>query len=146
MRTVKSDSIVKIQYKGTLENGDIFDMCDETNPFEFEIGSGLVIQAFENELIGMKINEKKKFEIPCEKAYGRAIKNNIKTFPRSEFEDDSNIRPDDIVAIELGERERTPATITKISDESVSIDMNHPLSGKNLAFEVKLLDILDSGT
>lgn len=144
MKTVKKDSIVKIQYRGTLDNDDTFDMCDDTDPVEFELGSGIMIQAFEDEIIGMEINEKKKFVIPYEKAYGPLLKDTVKTFLKSEFENDSDLKPGDIVAVELDGKEKTPATIILVDDESIAIDMNHPLSGKNLNFEVEILEILDS--
>ena len=102
-----------------------------------------MVPAFEDQLVGMQINEKKEFAIPYEKAYGPVLKDSIKTFPKSEFENDPDLKPGAIVAVELSEKEKTPATIIQVDDKSVSIDMNHPLSGKNLNFEVEIIEILD---
>ena len=142
MRSAKTGSRVKATYTVKLENGKVFDMPEGYMPLEFTVGKGEVIRGLEEAVIGMKAGDTKTVTMPPEKAYGPKQKELIKKLKRSKFPD--NIKP--IVGLEIQARQPDgniiDLIITDISDEEITLDANHPLAGKDLIFDIQLLEIL----
>lgn len=141
MQTAKKGDKVKIHYHGTLENGQIFDSSLERSPLEFELGSGMVIQGFDNGVLGMAIGDKKTVNIPFMEGYGPVNPEMIFEFPKSNF-------PEEIVP-EIGlqltmnnqDGQQFLVTIIEVKEETVILDANHSLAGKNLIFDLELVEI-----
>ncbi len=132
---------VKVQYEGRLETGKIIDKTKEGQPFEFTVGNGQVIPAFEKSVEGMEIGEKKEFKIEPENAYGARKEDLVREVPRSKVPE--NITPEEgrvLKALDSSGQSML-VKITNVTDESVKIDFNHPLAGEKLIFEVKIVDI-----
>ncbi len=140
---VKSGDIVQVHYKGTLtENGELFDSSEGRPPLDFTVGSGMVIQGFDNGVLGMKVGEKKTVLIPCIEAYGPISDDMIIKFPKSEVPAEMG-EPEVGMHVDLMDNEGNhfPVEIIEVTEDTVILDGNHHLAGKDLTFEIELLKI-----
>jgi len=142
MTQVQAGNTVKVHYKGTLTDGTTFDSSEGREPLQFEVGSGMVIKGFDQALVGMTVGEKKTVNIPVDEAYGPADPNKIIEFPKSDFPQD--MQPQAGMGIHLTDNmgNHHPAVITEVKDEVVVVDVNHVLAGKDLIFEIELVEII----
>jgi len=142
--TVKKGDKVKVEYEGTLDDGTVFDSSkhgDHSHPLEFEVGAGRVIPGFEKAVIGMKKNEEKIFKLTPSEAYGDPKPELVQKIPRDKFPKNQEIKQGMIVMLGTPVGKQFPAKISEVTEEMVSIDLNHPLAGKNLNFKIKLVEI-----
>jgi peptidylprolyl isomerase len=138
---VKKGDSVKIQYTGSLEDGTIFDSSKAGEPLEFTVGGGQIIPGFDEAVEGMKLNEEKKVTIKAEDAYGERDETLIREFPRNSLPE--NFKPEKGMVIQLQDQtgRPMPATIIDITENSITVDLNHPLAGKDLTFDIKVVGI-----
>lgn len=141
MQKVETGNTVKVHYTGKLENGQVFDSSANREPLEFEIGKGQMIPGFESGILGMGLNESKTIEISAVEAYG-PVKDELF------FEIKKEQLPKEIdpkVGMELVSKHQDGSEavvrITELKEETVTIDANHPLAGKDLTFEVEVVEI-----
>jgi len=139
--SVKKGDKVKVEYEGTLDDGTVFDSTRDTGPVEFTVGSGEIIEGFENAIIGMEEGEEKEFKIKSSEAYGDPNPDLIKKIPRDQFPAGEELKPGMTLILGLPNGTRIPARIVEVTDEEVTIDLNHPLAGKDLNFKVKIVEI-----
>lgn len=141
MSQVKENDTVKVHYTGKLEDGQVFDSSLQREPLEFTLGQGQLIPGFENGVIDMKVNEKKTISIPKEEAYGEVNKDLFQKVERTQLPEE--IKPE--VGMTLATRNpdgtERPITITKVEDDHITVDANHPLAGRDLTFELELVEI-----
>ena len=141
MSQVKENDTVKVHYTGKLSNGEVFDSSVDREPLEFTLGQGQIIPGFEKELIDMKVNEKKTFEISSDNAYGEVRKELIQEVPKD------NLPPDIKPEVGMGLVSKTPEgqemrlTVQEVKDDAIVVDANHPLAGKDLVFDIEVLEI-----
>jgi len=135
----KSGDTVKVHYRGTLDDGTEFDSSKGRDPLEFEVGSGQVIPGFDAAVIGLEPGEKVTVTIPAAEAYGEHHPDGLQPFPASAFPSPPQVG----WAVQLAgpNGEPVPAVVADIQDESVILDFNHPLAGKDLTFELELVEI-----
>lgn len=139
--SVKKGDKVKIEYEGTLEDGTVFDSSkNHGQPLEFEAGSGKVIPGFDNAIIGMEKDEEKTVNIPVGEAYGPKRDELIKEVPKSQLPE-GEVKEGMMIGVGLPTGQQIPAKIIKVADESITLDLNHPLAGKALTFKLKVVDI-----
>lgn len=142
MKSANVGNTVKVHYTGKLDDGMVFDSSKERDPLEFTIGSGQLISGFEQAILGMFEGDKKSVKIPANEAYGDHKSELIINVDKSMFPE--NIDPQEGLQISL----KSPngalvnATITSVEDESVTLDANHPLAGKDLNFDIELVEIV----
>jgi peptidylprolyl isomerase len=141
MTQAKQGDTVKIHYTGTLEDGTVFDSSLDREPLQFTLGSGEVIQGFDNAVDGMTVGEQKNVNIPPEDAYGPRHEQMIQEVPKE-------VLPDDLEPAEgMGLQAQSPEghvidmTITQVNEESIIVDGNHPLAGQALNFDIELVAI-----
>ncbi len=146
METVKNGLFVSVDYTGTLDNGDVFDSSTGKQPLEIQMGQGQLIKGFEAALMGMGLNEQKKFTLPPEEAYGQKNDAMMHSFSRTEIPGEMNPRIGDSVALTTQDGQQVPARIVDVTDESVTVDMNHPMAGKALTFEIEVMGISKTAT
>ncbi|MBU1122684.1 MAG: peptidylprolyl isomerase [Candidatus Omnitrophota bacterium] len=134
-------SKVKVQYTGKLADGTIFDKSQDNDPLKFTLGSGSIIPGFENAVEGMQLNEEKQVIIAATDAYGERNEGLVREFPNSAFPED--FVPQKGMMISLGDPsgKAIPATIVEVSQENVKVDLNHPLAGKELVFDIKVVSV-----
>ncbi len=132
---------VQMQYRGTLDDGTVFDESPAEQPLEFIVGGGRLIPGFGDAMIGMKLNEEKIVAFTPEDAYGEWDEGKIMYLSRDDLPD--GYKPEEGMGIGLqdGTGRPVPGTIVLIGQDSVKVDLNHPLAGKNLTFEIKVISI-----
>jgi peptidylprolyl isomerase len=141
MQQVKSGDTVKVHYHGRLTDGTTFDASAGREPLQFEVGSGMVIPGFENGVLGMQVGDKKTINIPFAEAYGPHIAEWVIPFPKSEFPEDMELEVGMQLNMSDSEGNVIPVVITEIGDENVMLDRNHFLAGKDLIFDIELVEI-----
>ncbi|MGD9057045.1 MAG: peptidylprolyl isomerase [Desulfobacterales bacterium] len=146
MDKVEKGYFVSVNYKGTLENGEVFDTSEGRHPMEVEMGAGQIIIGFEKALMGMAVNEKKNFTLEPEEAYGYRDEGLTHSFARSEIPAEMNIEVGQTVALSSPEGRQVPAQIIEADDQKVVVDLNHPLAGKTLTFDIEVVGISNSPT
>ncbi|MGD8226792.1 MAG: peptidylprolyl isomerase [Desulfobacteraceae bacterium] len=141
MSKVKDGDTVKVHYTGKLENGDVFDSSRDKEPFEFTVGDKAVIPGFENGVVGMGLGDTKTIEIPPEEAYGAKQDELVVVVNKSEFP--SDITPSVGQRLQIRQQDGNPVvvTVTHLTEESITLDANHPLAGYTLFFDVEIVDI-----
>jgi peptidylprolyl isomerase len=141
-QSVKKGDTVKIHYTGRIKDGPVFDSSVERDPLEFEIGSGSIIKGLEKAVVGMKPGEKKEISVPPEEGYGDLDQKLLFDMPKEKIPAD--IKPEVGMRLQLvnSKGQTIPVLITEIKDESIKIDANHPLAGKELIFNIELLQIV----
>ena len=144
MQQVKKGDTVKVHYKGTLTtDGSIFDSSEGREPLEFRVGDGMVIFGFDNGVLEMKIGDKKVVDIPFMEGYGPLNDQMIIEFPLDQFPPDLG-EPSIGMMLHLSDPEgnQLPVTITEIKEGTFVLDGNHPLAGKDLTFDIELVEII----
>ncbi|MBS4043091.1 MAG: peptidylprolyl isomerase [Chitinophagaceae bacterium] len=141
MQEVKKGDTIKIHYHGTLNDGSIFDSSKQREPLEFEVGSGMVIPGFDEGVMQMKVGDVKTIHIPFAEAYGPVQEEMIIDFPRTQFPAD--MEPVAGMQLQMSDRsgQNFPVVVVSSNDEFVKLDANHPLAGKDLTFELELMEI-----
>ena len=142
MAGAKRGDTVRVHFTGRLEDGTVFDTSAERGPYEFTIGESRIVPGFAQAVIGMKPGESKTVEIPAKKAYGLHRKEMIAVIERSKLVAHLNPEIGQRLRIDQADGQKIPATVTKVSASSVTLDANHPLAGKNLTFDIELLEIV----
>lgn len=139
--TAKANDKVKVHYKGTLSNGEVFDSSEGREPLEFTLGTGQVIPGFDNGVVGMQVDESKTINIPCAEAYGEVRPELVQEVPKSQLPEE--IKPE--VGLQLmsqtPEGQQIPLVVTEVKEDVIVVDANHPLAGKDLTFEITLVSI-----
>ena len=142
MKTVKAGNEVKLHYKGTFEDGEEFDSSySRGEPMNVVVGSGGLIQGFDDALRGMAIDEKKTFTLTASDAYGERDENAFVRLSKEMFPDDFQLLEGSPVPLQDEEGRSRMATISEVGDDFVTADLNHPMAGKELTFQVEVLEI-----
>ncbi len=146
-------SKVKVHYTGRLADGEVFDSSIESlgespgdssqigEPLEFVIGSGQMIPAFEQGVIGMEPGESKTVNIPAEQAYGLHDPQAMVEVERSQFPSNMPLEVGSVVQGNAPNGEQVPFTVVEVTASIVTLDRNHPLAGKDLTFEIQLVQV-----
>jgi peptidylprolyl isomerase len=145
MMTVENGLFVKACYSGKLADSEEEVYSDERNcqSIEFQVGSGDVLKAFEEAMIGMAPKETRTFILGPEEAYGERDTRLERTFSRSALPSDFNARKDELIALQTDKGDQVLATVKRVNDEEVTLDLNHPLAGKTILFEVQVEEVSD---
>ncbi len=137
---VTDDVVVSIDYNLKVD-GQIIDSTEGDEPLEYLQGHQNIIPGLERELEGMKIGQSKVVTVPPVDAYGDVDPENIIDVPRTEFPADIPLEEGTELEVKNSEGEVMTATITGVTNDSVKLDFNHPLAGKSLTFDVKVVDL-----
>ena len=140
-QTARIGDTVKIHYKGTLEDGSVFDSSEGAEPIEFTIGEHEVIGGLEDAIVGMTMGEKKVATIPPDAAYGDREEELIFRVSRSSIQPGADVAVGDSVRVQLPDGQSAAMHVMATDDASITLDANHPLAGKTLIFEFELLSI-----
>ena len=132
---------VRIHYTGTLNDGTQFDSSAGRDPLEFETGSGMVIPGFDSAVRDMLVGTKKTVTLPAAEAYGEAREEMIGDLPKNQFPAEMELSVG--MPLQMMSPQGPLTIIVKaITDEFVTVDANHPLAGKDLTFELELVEIV----
>lgn len=141
MARVKKGDRVRIHYRGTLKDGTVFESNYGQAPLEFSVGKGKVIKGFENAVLGMSPGETKTVTIKPVDGYGQKDPALIRTISAGELPPGVAATVGTPVSFKRADGTSVAGRIAKIDDDQVAVDDNHPLAGRNLTFEIKLVEI-----
>lgn len=141
VQSAKAGDTVKVHYKGTLDDGVVFDSSEGRDPLEFTLGEGMVVPGFEALVDGLKVGETKTGRLPPEKAYGPHIPEMAVKMPRREFPPGIDLEVGLGLQLRTDQGQLFEVVVTDFDDKTVTLDGNHPLAGKALTFEVTLVAI-----
>lgn len=140
-KAAKGDT-VKVHYTGRLADGEVFDSSEDREPLEFDLGQGQVIEGFEEAILGMEQGDKKTVEISVDKAYGPVNPEYILKAPRDQMPQDLDPQIGMQLQMPVPDGPPVVVTITEFDNESVTLDANPPLAGKDLIFDLELVGVL----
>jgi len=141
MNKAKKGDHVKVHYKGKLTSGEQFDSSEGREPLAFTVGAGQMIKGFDDAIPGMEPGEKKTITIAPEDAYGEKNKEAIIEFPKSNIPEDMKLEAGMKLQLQNQAGQPIPVTVTEIREDVVVLDANHELAGKELIFDIELVEI-----
>jgi len=141
MTQAKSGDTVKIHYTGKLANGTVFDSSSNKDPLQFTVGSGQVIQGFDEAVTGMAVGETRTAEISCDKAYGPRDDNLIIMVDKKQVPPELKPKVGQRMEVGGSKGELLAVTVIEVGEENITLDANPPLAGEDLTFEIELLEI-----
>lgn len=140
-RKAEAGNTVRVHYTGKLDDGEVFDSSASREPLEFRLGAGEVIPGFERAVDGMEVGETREVRLDPEDAYGRPRDDLLVAVPRNQLPEGQQPSIGDALRLQDAEGKQHMARIADVGEEQVTLDLNHPLSGKALTFELELVDV-----
>jgi FKBP-type peptidyl-prolyl cis-trans isomerase 2 len=152
MSVVNESSKVKVHYVGKFTDGQVFDaskavegnevFSETKDPIEVELGKGLLIPGFEKGLQGMSKGEVKTITIESKDAYGDVQEERVQDVPKESIKDIESIEVGQSLRAENDQGQDMVVTIKSINEDTVTLDANHPFAGKDLVFEIEVVEII----
>jgi len=144
MAQAQSGDVVRVHYRGTLQDGTEFDSSKGREPLEFQVGGGQVIPGFEKQVEGMAVGETSTITIAADEAYGQRDERQIQEVPRSALPADLELQLGTGLTATTRDGNEIALTVVGLTDDTVTVDGNHPLAGQDLTFELELVEIVAS--
>jgi FKBP-type peptidyl-prolyl cis-trans isomerase 2 len=141
MAQAKQGDTVQVNYTGKLQDGTVFDTSLDRGPLKFTLGQGMLIQGFEQAVLGMSTGEKKTVVIPPDQAYGPHREVSVVVVDRKHLPPDLDPKVGQRLEITQENDQVVLVTVAATSETSITLDANHPLAGKDLTFEIELVEI-----
>jgi len=139
-RARKGDK-VRVHYTGKLEDGSVFDTSEQDAPLEFTLGRGEVIPGFDQAVLGMTPGQSKTATIPATEAYGPHHEEMVAELSREHLPDDLDAEIGDQLQLRMTDGHDLVVLVRDTSEDSITVDANHPLAGKDLTFSIELVEI-----
>jgi len=133
---------VKVHYTGKLADGTVFDTSKDCDPLQFTVGSGMVIPGFDQAVSGMKPGDSKIIEIPMYEAYGPYHNELVQEVDRNQVPPGLELNVGQQLQARKEDGQAIILTVVKMSELTVTLDANHPLAGKDLTFDIELVEII----
>lgn len=140
-RQAQQGDTVTVHYTGTLDSGDVFDSSRERDPLEFTVGSGQVIPGFDRAVEGLAVGESREVRLDPDEAYGQPREDLLVDVPAEQFPKDAEPEVGQQVQVQVAPGDARIATIREVGESSIQLDLNHPLAGQALTFDVELVGI-----
>jgi len=136
---IENGKVVSVHYVGKFTDGEVFDSSEGREPLQFEVGSGQLIPGFESAIIGKVVGDKVTANITPEEGYGLVREDLIVSVPLEKMPGDVEVGQ----ALEAqGDNGQSAQVFVKeVNEDTVVIDGNHPLAGKDLVFEIEVVEI-----
>lgn len=138
---IKLGDTISVNYTGKFETGEVFDTSEGKAPLKFTVGAGQLIRGFDDTVIGMKQGEKKTVTIAPENAYGERRDDHVVDFPKANIPEDMEVAIGTVVQLSDESGRAFPAVVTEINDAVIKMDVNHPLAGKTLIFDIEIAEM-----
>ena len=142
MTQAKAGDTVRVHYTGTLQDGTQFDSSTGRDPLEFTLGSGQIIPGLDNEVTGMAVCDTKQVTIAPEQAYGPRDPDRVQAVPREQIPENIPTEPGTQLQMQTPQGQAIPVVVAEVTETEVTLDANHPLAGKELTFDVELVEIV----
>lgn len=138
---VGSKTRVKLHFSLKFEEGGVIDSNFEKDPAVLVIGDGSLPTGFEKKIHGMKAEQREIFTLLPEEGFGQPNPNNIQLFSRNDFDKNIELAEGLVISFADSRQSELPGVIKSIEDENIEVDFNHPLAGRNIVFDVKIVSI-----
>ena len=135
---IESSTRVTLNFSLTLETGEEVDSNFGGDPVSFVMGDGSLLPGFERRLIGMRAGDEAEFRIPPEEGFGEPQDDNLQSIPRADFDSDTPLEPGMLFTFADAAGGEVPGMIADVGDTTVTVDFNHPLSGRTINFKVRI--------
>lgn len=132
---------VAVHYTGTLDTGEVFDSSRGREPLEFQIGAGQVIAGFDRAVEGLAVGETREVRLEPAEAYGHPKEELVVDVPADQFAGGGEPQVGEHVQVQVAEGQNRVARIADVKDDTIRLDLNHPLAGKALTFDVELVEV-----
>ncbi len=142
MSKATTNNTVKVHYTGKLTSGEVFDSSVDREPIEFTVGGGQMIKGFDDAVNGMAIDEKKTVTIPSHEAYGPVNEDLLQQVPRTQLPAEMKPEVGQMLVASDGAGNEQHVKVTEVTEDSITVDANHPLAGQDLVFDIQLMEIL----
>jgi peptidylprolyl isomerase len=142
MQKPQAGDTVRVHYTGTLEDGTQFDSSRGADPLEFAMGQGQLIAGFEMAVAGLEPGESVTVTLAPEEAYGESDAEMVQEVPRRMMPEGVELEPGMVLQGQSDEGQVDNFTIVSLTEETVTLDANHPLAGKSLTFDIELVEIV----
>ena len=141
MTQAQEGNKVQVHYTGKLEDGTVFDSSEGKAPLEFTLGEHQVIPGFEKGVVGMNEGENRTVNIPPDEGYGQRRDDLVIEVQKDSMPE--NVEPKEGMQLELqtAQGQRVPVVVSEIKDDTVELDANHALAGKELTFDIELVSV-----
>lgn len=139
-KVVKNGSVVSLQYSLTGEDGKLIESNKDKDPLQYTHGQQQIVPGLEKELTGMKVGGEKRVKVKPEDGYGPVDPKGFQELPKEQFPP-NGLKVDAVLLAQGPEGQSIPVRVHEIKEKTVVIDLNHPMAGKTLLFDVKILDI-----
>jgi FKBP-type peptidyl-prolyl cis-trans isomerase SlyD len=141
---IAANKVVTMNFVLTDDDGNVLDATDKDGPFSYLSGNNMVLPKLEEAVSGMIIGTKKNLRLEAADAYGVYNEQIVQVVGKENFPKDFELEVGMSYVASNPDGAQMPFVITEVRDEDVTIDFNHPLAGKNLNFDIELLDIRDA--
>ncbi len=142
---VANDKVVAFHYELTLDDGRVVDSSRKAGePLKFLVGKGQIIPGLENAMMGMTAGDTKDVAVEPEQGYGSHKEELVKTVPRKQIPADIELKEGLVLTGQDEKGQQFELIVNSFSDDDVTLDMNHPLAGKNLNFNIEVVDVRDA--
>lgn len=141
-RAVSQGDQVRVNYIGRFADGSVFDSSEGHDPLEFTVGAGQVIEGFDQAVVGLKPGESREVVVPPAEAYGEHLSEMVAEVERHLIPDHEKLMLGSMLEVSLEDGQTLEVQVVEISDASVVLDGNHPLAGKELHFEIEMLEFV----
>jgi len=140
---IENDKKVSVHYKGTLDDGSVFDSSEGRDPLQFTTGQQMMIPGFEAAVVEMNVGDTVTVHIPCAEAYGEYTEQAIQHSPVDQIPNADQLPVGETIYFQGPGGQPIPAKVLKIEDGEAWFDFNHQLAGKDLNFEITLVSVED---
>ena len=137
---IGQESRVTLHFALKLEDGNVVDSTFDKQPASFKVGDGNLLPGFEQALFGLKTGDKRTLTILPEQGFGQPNPQNVQIMPRDQFQD-MELAEGLLVIFNDAAKTELPGVVKAFDEQKVTVDFNHPLAGKTLAFEVEIIDV-----
>ena len=141
MSQAKNGDTVKVHFTGRLENGEVFVKSEEDQPVDLTLGTGELIPGVERTIVGMEVGEKKTIAVPPEQAYGPKQEDLMVEIDKSNLPEHVTPAIGKGLRIRQSDGDDINVIISGMTENTVTLDGNHPLAGGTLFFDLELVEI-----
>jgi len=141
MTQVKQGDTIKVHYSGKLSDGTVFDSSVEGEPLEFTVGQGQIIPGFEEAVTGMSEGEKTTALVPADQAYGPHHAEGVIDVPRDRIPAEIAPEVGQQLQMQSKDGQPVPVRVVEVAEETIKVDANHPLAGKDLTFDIEVVSV-----
>jgi len=135
---IEPNTRITLNFSLVLDTGEEVDSNFGQDPVSFVMGDGSLLPGFERRLLGMRAGDEAEFRIPSEEGFGDPQDGNIQEIPRREFDEEAPLEPGMLFSFADAAGGEVPGMIAAVGEDSVTVDFNHPLSGRTIHFRVRI--------